>query len=414
MAVSPERPGTTSPEPRHILFYVVARTGGPQPDAERPPILNSMSHPYTLADVADVPTPALVFYPEFIRGNVRRSVELVSDPARLRPHVKTHKTREITRLQLGAGITRHKAATIAECEVLADAGATEVLLAYPAVGPTARRLAALARKYPGTHFAATFDHPASLAGLAEAAAAAGRPLGGFLDLDVGQHRTGIPIGDTAASLYERAANTPGLVSDGLHAYDGHHHQESPVERASAAADILGRVLAFRAELERLGLPVPRLVIGGTPTFPFYAARRDVPGLECSPGTHVLHDRGYGFRYPDLTGFTPAAVLLTRAVSRPGPNRVTFDLGNKAVAADPPAANRVFVLDVPEAVIIAHNEEHLVVETPAADRFAPGDVAYALPWHVCPTVALHRDALVAEGGRVVGRWPIAARDRVLTV
>ena len=39
---------------------------------------------------------------------------------------------------------------------------------------------------------------------------------------------------------------------------------------------------------------------------------------------------------------------------------------------------------------------------------------ALPGHVCPTVALHREALVAEGGRIVGRWTIASRDRVLTV
>lgn len=373
-----------------------------------------MSHPYLLADVAAVFTPALVFYPEFIRRNVRRAVELVGDPARLRPHVKTHKTREITRLQIDRGIAKHKAATVAECEVLADAGAADVLLAYPVVGPTAGRFAVLARKYPGTTFAATIDHPISLAGLADAVSAAGRPLGFVLDLDVGQHRTGIPIGDAAASLYERAARTPGLIPEGLHAYDGHNHQESPAEREAAARAALAPVLAFRAELERRGLPVPRIVAGGTPTFLAFAAVRDVPGLECSPGTHVLYDRGYASRFPDLTGFTPAAVLVTRVISRPTANRVTFDLGNKAVAADPPAAKRVHLLDVPEFTIVAHNEEHLVVEAPHADRFAPGDVAYALPWHVCPSVALHREALIAEGGRVVGRWPIAARDRALTV
>ena len=62
---------------------------------------------------------------------------------------------------------------------------------------------------------------------------------------------------------------------------------------------------------------------------------------------MLHDHGYGSKYPDLSGITPAAVLLTRVVSRPTANRVTFDLGNKAVASDPPMAKRVHLLDVPD-------------------------------------------------------------------
>jgi D-serine deaminase-like pyridoxal phosphate-dependent protein len=373
-----------------------------------------MPHPYRLADEADVFTPALVFYPELIRRNIGRVVELAGGPARLRPHVKTHKTREIARLQLEAGVVAHKCATIAEAEMLADAGAPDVLIAYPLVGPNLRRLAALARKYPRTRFSALIDHPAAAEALSRAASEAGRPIGFLVDLDVGQHRTGIAVGDSALSLYERAAKLPGLTPEGLHAYDGHNHQEARSDREAAARAALTPVLELRAELERRGLPVPRVVAGGTPTFPVYAAIRDVPGLECSPGTYALHDHGYGSKYPDLTGVTPAAVLLTRVVSRPTPNRVTFDAGTKSVASDPPMPKRIHLLDVPDYQVVGHNEEHLVVETPAAERFKPGDVAYALPGHVCPTVALHREALVAEGGRIVGRWTIASRDRVLTV
>ena len=160
--------------------------------------------------------------------------------------------------------------------------------------------------------------------------------------------------------------------------------------------------------------MPRVVAGGTPTFPVYAAMRDVPGLECSPGTYVLHDHGYGATVPDLTGLRPAAVLLTRVVSKPTATRVTFDLGTKAVASDPPLARRLHLLDAPPHELVAHNEEHLVIETPEASRYAVGDVAYAVPGHVCPSVALHRTALVVDGGRVVGEWAISARDRKLTV
>jgi D-threonine aldolase len=62
----------------------------------------------------------------------------------------------------------------------------------------------------------------------------------------------------------------------------------------------------------------------------------------------------------------------------------------------------------------HSEEHFVVETADANRYRPGDLVYAIPGHVCPTVALHRSAFVAAQGRIVAEWRIAARDRTLTV
>ena len=111
--------------------------------------------------------------------------------------------------------------------------------------------------------------------------------------------------------------------------------------------------------------MPRLVCGGTPSFPVYAGMTDVPGIECSPGTFVLHDAGYGPKYADLAGITPAAVLVTRVVSRPTPDRVTLDLGNKSVAADPLLEKRVTLLDFPEYKTVGHNEEHLIVETAGA-------------------------------------------------
>src|SRR5262245_28937204 len=116
-----------------------------------------MNPAYALRDPSDVYSPALLFYKDIIRRNIARAVEIAGDPRRLRPHVKTHKTREIVRLQIDAGITKHKCATIAEAELLAGAGAAEVLLAYPLVGPNCRRFAALAAKYPEARFAALVD-----------------------------------------------------------------------------------------------------------------------------------------------------------------------------------------------------------------------------------------------------------------
>ena len=373
-----------------------------------------MNPAYALTDLPAVFSPALVLFPELIRKNIARVIEMAGSPERLRPHVKTHKTREIARLLLDAGVTKHKCATIAEAEMLATVGAPDVLIAYPLVGPNVKRLAQLVRQFPGTTFSTLIDHPDATRALSDGLASAGVSVGVVLDLDVGQHRTGIAVGDEALALYELAAKLPGLTPNGFQLYDGHNNQPDRAEREKAVREFIKPVLELRAKAEAKGLPVPRLVCGGTPSFPVYAAMTDVPGIECSPGTFVLHDAGYGPKYADLSGITPAAVLVTRVVSRPTANRVTLDLGNKAVAADPVLEKRVTLLDFPEYKTVGHNEEHLIVETAGANAYKPGDVVYALPGHICPTGALHKAALVAEGGKVVGKWAVASRDRVLSV
>src|SRR5262249_54022318 len=281
------------------------------------------------------------------------------------------------------------------------------------VGPNCGRMARLLERYPETQFSVLADHPRGLELLSGAVAGTGKTVDVLLDLDVGQHRTGVASGPGAEALYREIGRWPGLRPGGLHVYDGHNHQESPAERAAAVRDQLGPVLELRRQLEGKGLPVPRLVLGGTPTFPMHI-RVQEPGVECSPGTFVLHDNGYGSRFPDLTGFTPAALLLTRVISRPTATRVTLDLGYQAVASDPPAGKRCVLLDVPEYEPVLQNEEHFVIETPHAKRFEPGDTVFAIPTHVCPTCAMHKQAYVIDGGRVVATWEIVARDRVLAI
>ena len=368
---------------------------------------------YAINDIANIYSPGLLFYKDLIRQNIARTLEIAGDPGRLRPHVKTHKTREIVRMAMDAGILKHKCATLAEAEMLAGCGGTDVLLAYNVVGPNCARMARLARAHPACRFAVTADHAAAAGALSEALAAEGQSVEVLLDLDVGQHRTGVAPGPEAAALYETISRLPGLRPGGLHIYDGHNKQESFVERQTAALRALQPVLALRETLEKSGLPVPRLVLGGTPTFPVYA-KLDLPGLELSPGTCFLHDHGYAAKFADLAGFTPAAVLLTRVVSRPTSTRITLDLGTKAVASDPPAGERCVLLDVPDYVPVLQNEEHFVVETPAADKFNPGDAIFAIPTHICPTCALHQKVYVIEDGRCTEMWAVAARDRVLTI
>jgi D-threonine aldolase len=365
--------------------------------------------PYALRDATELLSPGLLIYRGLVRQNLETMIAIARGAERLRPHVKTHKMAEIVRLAESMGIRKHKSATLAEAEMVAAAGGTDVLLAYPLIGPNLKRFANLVRGYRSTTFRATVDAPESARALSDVLAGLGRPVPVLLDLEIGMGRTGIEPGEAAAELYAQVDRLPNLVADGLHAYDGQIHDTDVAERRKDTQAGMERALALRERLVKRGLDVPRLVLGGTPTFPIHADL-DVPGVECSPGTIVLHDYGYSTRYPDLP-FTPAALLLTRVISRPRPGRLCLDLGHKAVAADP-AGPRARLLDIDDARPVMHSEEHLVIETADAARFPVGTPLLAIPTHICPTVALHRRVDVIDEGELVARWEVTARDRVV--
>jgi D-serine deaminase-like pyridoxal phosphate-dependent protein len=369
-----------------------------------------MSDWFRLANEAEVPSPALLLHPDRIEENIRRMVRIAGDPARLRPHMKTHKLPEVIRLQLRHGITQFKCATIAEAEMTAAAGAADVLLAYPLVGPNLGRFLRLMRAFPRTRFATVADNEPVLEALSRAATAAGETMEVLLDVDAGMHRTGTAPGDEAFQLYRRLASLPGLRPGGLHAYDGHMRAGDPAERSREVDAAFAAADALHAALRRAGLPVPRYVVSGTPSFPVHARRR--ADTELSPGTCVLWDAGYAKKCPDLD-FLPAALVFTRVISKPGGNRLTLDLGHKAIAAENPHP-RVLFLNLPDATAVMHSEEHLVIETPDAAQWNVGDGLYGVPWHICPTVALHGEVVVVEQGRATARWRVVGRERRITI
>jgi len=371
--------------------------------------MNSVWSWMRLSNEAEVNSPSLVIHLERVISNMRRMVEIAGGAGRLRPHVKTHKLAPLVTRQIAMGIHKFKGATLAEVEMVAEAGGTDVLLAMQLVGPNVRRFLKLIKKFPRTHFSTVGDDLNAIHELGRAAISEGACVDVLMDLDVGQGRTGIVPGPAAAEFYRALASTRGLQPGGLHAYDGHIHHGDPTERLVACEEAYAPVEKLRAELRSQGLSVPRVVVGGSPTFPFHARRS---GVECSPGTTVLWDAGYGKKLRDLP-FLSAATLLTRVISRPGENRLCLDLGHKAVASEM-APPRVLFPALEDAVAVAHNEEHLVLETKLADRFPVGSVLHGIPLHICPTVALHSTVQVASEGRVVEEWPISARARRLSI
>jgi len=364
---------------------------------------------FAIANADTLASPALLLYPERIEKNLQRMIAMAGGVERLRPHVKTHKLPQVVALKRAAGIRRFKASTIAEAEMTAAAGGEDILLAYQPVGPNIARLAELMQRFPQTRFATLVDDARNLAAITRVAADLGTVFELYVDLNVGMNRTGIAPGEAAASLYRVLCGTPGLKAGGLHAYDGHLHEPDPAVLAKAADLAFAPVWKLRGQLHAEGLPVPRVIASGTPTFALLAQHDDV---EVGAGTTVLWDFGQAEVCPNHQ-FLNAAVLFSRVVSKPQPDLLCLDLGHKTVASEMPHP-RVLLLGLEDAVAVTHSEEHLVVRSSRAANYKDGDVVYGIPRHICPTVALQSEVWAVRDGRAAERWPVVARARRITI
>ena len=363
------------------------------------------------ADLESVPSPSLLVWPGRVQANIDRMIELCGGPDRLRPHVKTHKMDAVVRLQLEAGIDKFKASTIAEVEMCLAAGVEDVLLAYPVVGPNQDRLLQLALAHSHARLAFLVDSVDVLRGMNAHCLAAGAELGAFVDFDCGMARTGTCSVDDAVVLVEAISAANGIRFDGVHAYDGHVREPEVAARRGTWGGAMESVQALLDALAAAGHSVPAVVGGGSPTFGFHAGER---GWQCSPGTVLFWDHGYGAAYPDLP-FENAAAVLTRIVSKPGTNRLCLDLGHKSIASEGPLEKRVYLQGLEAGRVVGHSEEHLVVEVEEPERHEVGDVLLGIPYHICPTVALYHEArLVRDGVVMEESWEVTARNRRLTV
>ena len=365
---------------------------------------------YSIKNVAEIDTPALILYPQRIDGNIELLKMFVSDVAQLRPHVKTNKSAEVTRLMLAAGITKFKCATIAEAEMLAKESAPDVLLAYQPSGPKADRMCQLQAQYTKTIFSCMIDNETTLTHLSATAKKFNQTIRVFIDLNVGMNRTGIIPGKEAFELFKSISKTKNLAFIGLHAYDGHIRDTDLNLRTQKCDEAFVAITALRKEIATETGKEVILIAGGTPTFPIHAKKTDV---ESSPGTFVYWDYGYD-RILHEQPFQFAALVITRVISKPNAHTICVDLGHKSIASENPLHNRVHFINEPGLEPIGHSEEHMVFKIGKDHAYEIGDVLYGIPHHICPTVALYDFASVCKDNVCKETWEIAARKRKLSI
>jgi D-threonine aldolase len=363
---------------------------------------------YKVNNIDEVDSPALLIYKDRVRQNIETLIKTIDDVSRLRPHVKTHKSAEVTQLMLQASISKLKCATIAEAEMLANAGAPDILLAYQPVGPKAKRLLELVEDFPKTKFSCLIDNLGTASYLSRIFLSNNASIDVYIDLNVGMNRTGIQP-SAALQLIDECQHLKGLTIIGLHAYDGHLRdpdydtRKQRCDEAFAHVEKLAKAIHEKYHKEMI------IVAGGTPTYSIHCKRKKI---ECSPGTFIYWDKGYSDTLKEQQ-YKFAALVLARVISKPATDTICVDLGHKAIASENPIANRVYFLNAPELTPIGHSEEHMVFKCNGKD-YEVGFTLYGVPHHVCPTVALHDHATVIERQQVSDVWNTISRNRKITI
>ena len=363
---------------------------------------------YQVPNAENVLTPALVLYPEMLASNVQRTLDLLGgDADRWRAHIKTAKLGYTVRLLVERGVRNLKGATTLELLLACQCGARDVLLAYPSMGANVHRVREIAEQFPNARISVLAENEEQVRQWR------GSRMGIFLDINPGMNRTGIEQSNVEeVAKLVRAIGECGLTFRGLHYYDGQYGGLGERERIEATHDGYRRLLRIVEELGRGGPGVPEVITAGTPTFPcslsFEGFRKAGFIHRISPGTIVYCDATSLAQLPGEYGYQPAALVLTRVVSRPRAGIVTCDAGHKAVSADAGIPTCV-VVGHPELMPLAPSEEHLPLAVEQGNAGPEvGEALYLMPRHVCPTVNNFDSALLVKNGAIESVQQVSAR------
>ena len=364
---------------------------------------------YRISDVTNVLTPALVVYPEIIDSNIARTLHLLGGNAdRWRAHIKTAKLAYTLRMLVERGCLNLKCANTLELLVACRSGAADVLLAYPVVGANARRVHEIADQFPDVRISVLAENEEQVRQWQCSR------IGIFLDINPGMNRTGVEQShrDKVVRLV-RGVKEAGLDFRGLHYYDGQYGGLNESERTAAAHAGYDCLLDLVNGIGRSGVRVPEVITAGTATFPCsltYKGFQDGGFIHrVSPGTILYCDATSLAQLPSEYGYTPAALVLTRVVSRPHNSRVTCDAGHKSVSADAGVPTCV-VVGHPELMAQTPSEEHLPLGSGEMRRPQVGETLYLLPRHICPTVNNFDFALLVRNGQIMSVEKVSARGR----
>lgn len=340
-------------------------------------------------------TPGLVVDLDVFEANVAAMAAFfVGTGKTLRPHVKTHRTPELARRQLGGSAVGLTCATVGEAEAMVAAGMDDVLVANEVVDP--RKIARLVALADRARIGVVVDDPEPVAALSREAARAGATIDVLIDVDILLHRCGIASAEEAVRLAEAIDRAPGLRLNGIMGYEG-RIRRTDEDRTGKIVRAYATLAEVRMALIEAGFPVEVVSAAGTSTLA--EALADPIITEIQAGVYALMEPT---RIEPGLPFRCAVAIRGTVISR-HPGRIVLDVGRRVVGMEygPPVPIGF------AATHIAISDEHATIEMP--DPLPSlGSELDLVPGQIRTTFNLHDHVWVGRGDWLVDRWPISAR------
>jgi D-serine deaminase-like pyridoxal phosphate-dependent protein len=359
-----------------------------------------MTTPLAAKIAREYGTPVAVIDMDRVERNIVR-IQAACDAAGLanRPHIKTHKSPVLAKLQIEAGAKGITCQKLGEAEVMADAGIDDILISYNLLGE--EKMARLGALQARASMTVAADNPTVVASLTQAAAASGRALSVVVECDTGRKRAGVETSAQAIALAREIASSKGLTFAGFMLY--------PTESGWAEAqkfydEALEGVRAY-------GLDAQMVSTGGTPNLKNLGKLKGA--TEHRPGTYIYNDR-MQVAAGVATWDDCALNIYSTVVSRAGPDRGILDAGSKTLTSDTGSGldGHGLILEHPEARIARFAEEHGFLDLARSNtRPQVGDVVRIVPNHVCVVVNMMDEVVMVRGEEIVGTLKVAARGKL---
>lgn len=370
--------------------------------------------------VADLKTPAFVVDIDVLERNCAAMRSFAQQAGvELRPHVKTHKCIEAGVLQCGPNLSPNRrkivVSTLAEAWHFARGGFQDILFAVPLDPHKLGEIAAISRVCRRFHV--LVDHPAHLAALEDDFQRNQRQFSVFIKVDTGYHRAGVdPSFNSSFSLVQSVFNSAATHLQGIYSHSGHsyHHSRADRDKIRSIAEEEWHVIHdFAENLRALGVTVPSVSVGATPSLTLALQEGDFSGCtEIHPGNYCFfdtmqHDLG-SCEESDIASF-----VLTRVISHyPERNEFMVDAGALALSKEQSVqAPHGFgsIVGYPDLVIRKISQEEGIVCSADPSKPIPfdelpiGSAIKVLPVHSCLTAACFSTHHIASDDRVIDKW-----------
>jgi D-serine deaminase-like pyridoxal phosphate-dependent protein len=345
-------------------------------------------------------TPVAVIDMERVERNIAR-IQATCNEAGVanRPHIKTHKSPVLAKLQIAAGAKGITCQKLGEAEVMAGAGIDDILISYNLLGE--EKMARLGALQAKANMTVAADNPMVVASLTLAAAASGRPLSVVVECDTGRKRAGVETPAEAVALAREIASSKGLIFAGFMLY--------PTESGWAEAQTFYDEAL--AGVRSLGLDAAMVSTGGTPNLKNIGKLKGA--TEHRPGTYIYNDR-MQVAAGVATWDDCALNIYSTVVSRAGADRGILDAGSKTLTSDTGGGldGHGLIIEHPQARIARFAEEHGFLDLAQSNtRPEVGDVVRIVPNHVCVVVNMMDEVVMVRGDEIVGTLPVAARGKL---